>query len=120
MDTVDMGEPLGIVYRPWLGGLDHFDDDNEDHWDVIYSQEHTNGVHERAIVGVYTDEVNHAILEKDPDIIRVDDKKEKPGLEIKDMAEKIGISNATSVDSLVKTVNPYFDERVINLLGVAR
>lgn len=74
MDFVDMGEPIGEIYRPYLAGLTHFDDINEDYWDVVYSHDHVDGVAESALVTIYTTKKNHDILEADPDIERVDDK----------------------------------------------
>lgn len=114
MDMVDFGEPLGIVYRPWLGGLDHFDDDNEDYWEVVYSQAHVDGVHEMAIVGVYTDEVNHEVLADDPDIARVDDLTNLQ--QAKTRFARVGLGSVKSIKEAIKTINPLFDDGLINYL----
>lgn len=77
MQLVETGLPVGAVHMPWLAGitelLEPYTNEDDDHWDVIYSKDMTEGISSQAVVGVYTSEENHAILESDPDIERIDD-----------------------------------------------
>lgn len=90
-----MGEPIGVIHRPWLAGLTHFDDVNEDFWDVVYSYDHVDGVAEEAIVTVYTDDKNHETLEADPDIERIDNRER------------------AAMRGVIQQVNPFIDERSV-------
>ena len=66
---------LVSVQVPYLAGLPHDPSSPDDpyHWDVVYNEGGmANGVHDSCIVGVYTEEDNHAILQADPDIIFVE------------------------------------------------
>lgn len=64
---------------PYLASLpiDPASADDPYHWDVVYDDKGDEdgispGVHETCFVGVYTTPENHAILEADPEITRVD------------------------------------------------
>jgi len=72
-------EPFGECQVPYLASLpiDPTDPDDPYHWDVIYDHNGdvggiTPGIHERCVVGVYTITENHALLEADPEITRID------------------------------------------------
>jgi hypothetical protein len=66
---------LGEYYIPYLAGITHWDDsNNSSYWTAIYNhQTEEDPIPHQAIVTVYTDETDHAILEADPDITRLDD-----------------------------------------------
>lgn len=76
---VDGPEPIGKVQVPYLANLPLGPSGPNDpyHWDVIYDSKgdpdgETPGTHDKCIVGVYTTPENHAILESDVDLIRID------------------------------------------------
>lgn len=78
MQLVDAGPPIGEYYMPWLAGIDDLMEgwksgSDDDHWEPVYSDAKTQDIHDSAIVGIYTTDANHAILEADPDIERIDD-----------------------------------------------
>lgn len=76
--TVTRPDPIGEVQVPYLATLpiDPSGPTDPYHWDVVYSSDgddNGTGQYSSCFVGVYTTDENHAILEADPDITRIDD-----------------------------------------------
>lgn len=102
MQLVDLGEPLGDTYMPDFSAVNslfegYHSGSEDDHWDAHYSDDDFNGVPEQALVGIYTTEENHAILEKDPDFKRVDNIDKTEVDKIKDKNKKLSFD---SIDQL--------------------
>lgn len=82
---IDAGEPIGEVYMPDFSVLPELIDvyragTDDDYWDVVYSKLDTDGIHDSAVVGIYTTIENHELLEAEPHIKRIDDKPNKKAL----------------------------------------
>jgi hypothetical protein len=78
VDKVIAGEVIPTQV-PYLASLpiDPTGPDDPYEWDVIYDDKGdedgvTPGHHDKCMVGVYTTLENHALLEADPDILRID------------------------------------------------
>jgi len=74
---INVDEHLGDVYMPdflcvpeLLNGYRPGSDD--DHWDAVTSEKHTDGIFDSYLVGIYTTIENHELLEKEDHITRID------------------------------------------------
>lgn len=70
-------EPMGLTYVPYLSSLPLKKNGDPYHWDVLYDKSgdadgQTPGYYQRCLVAVYAEDSDHAILEADPEILRID------------------------------------------------
>lgn len=74
--VIETGDEIGSAYIPDFTVIPSLLENyrpgtDDDHWDVITSEDHTDGVHNSYLVGIYTTIENHTILESQDHITRI-------------------------------------------------